>query len=81
MQEPSQASGTRIFKYDPKDITVSEDVQWASFDYYSGKAIIKELNLTQGKELRDFNTFLVCCGDIVILVESQELPHIERRII
>jgi len=80
MQEPKQA-GKRNFKHDPKDITIADNVEWASFEYYTGMEVVKELNLTQKTRLEDFDSFIVCCGDIVILTKAEEFANIKRRIL
>ncbi len=70
----------RTFKYAPKEITVSGDQHWASFDYYEGIAVAKELGLKQSTNI-SFDEFIVCCGDVVILVKPDELLEVERLVL
>lgn len=72
-------------KYIPKEITIdsdNNDVQIASFDYYSGLAYAKELNLKQTSMFHDVlnkTHFIVCCGDVMIKVEPTDFESIPRR--
>lgn len=69
----------------PKEITNdldAGDVQYASFGYYDGIAYAKQHNLKQTTSFRDVDEkthFIVCCGDVMIRVESTDYPEIIRR--
>lgn len=78
MEQPSQAKG-RVFKYAPNEIVCCDGTQWASYDYYTGIAVAKDLGLQQSTKLDSFDVFIVQCGDVSFLVDSSELPQIERR--
>jgi len=68
----------------PTDITKCKDtgLQTASFGYYDGIAYAKEKNLTQTTDFSDVRKgthFIVCCGDVMIKVESTDFSDIKRR--
>lgn len=68
----------RVFKADPKEILVIDNRHVASYDYYTGISIAKELDLEQNTCLYN-TTFIVSCGDVSFIVDENELPHITRR--
>jgi len=75
-----------VFKNYPKEITkdIDTDMHIASYSYYDGIAIAKELNLEQTTSFIDvFNNthFIVCCGDVMIRVKETDYPEINRRVI
>lgn len=75
-----------LFDNLPKEITKDSDnnMQVASFDYYGGLVVAKELNLKQTtsfKEVFDKTHFIVCCGDVMIRVEESDYPELNRRVI
>lgn len=68
----------------PKEITIDTDteIEIASFDYYDGIKVAKQKNLQQTTYFSDVfaNThFIVCCGDVMIRVESNDYPQLNRR--
>lgn len=70
----------------PTEIThdVESNIQYASFDYYSGIKFANINNLKQTTSFKDvdkFTHFLVCCGDVMVRVNPTDYPEIERRII
>lgn len=71
----------------PKEITVDPDnnnINIASFGYYDGIAVITERKLKQTTMFRNVfegTHFIVCCGDVMLKVNEDEYPTIERRII
>lgn len=70
----------------PKEITKDCDtgIEYASFSYKDGIRLAKEHNWKQTtsiKELEKVNTFIVCCGDVMIRVVPSIYSQIERRII
>lgn len=70
----------------PKEITKDSEtgVEYASFDYYSGVHLAKKngwKQTTSMNELAKENTFLVCCGDVMIRVVPSMYSSIERRVI
>jgi hypothetical protein len=70
----------------PKEITKDCDsgVEYASFSYYDGISLAKENNWKQTtslKELENVNTFIVCCGDVMIRVVPSMYSSIERRVL
>lgn len=71
---------------EPKEITENSVTkeQFASFNYYDGIEYAKSncmKHTTKLKELKDKKHFLVCCGDVMIKVDSNDFPHIKRRIL
>ncbi len=66
---------------EPKDITQDCDtgINTASFDYYEGIRIAKELGLKQSTNTREGN-FMVCCGDVMFTVKPTDYPNIQRRV-
>ena len=70
----------------PKEITKDSDngIEYASFDYYDGIHLAKKngwKQTTSMSELSRANTFIVCCGDVMIRVVPSMYSSIERRII
>jgi hypothetical protein len=72
----------------PKEITVEQrdtgNLHIASFGYYDGVEHATELGLKQTtsfKEVNQFTHFIVCCGDVMVRVEEQDYPEIDRRIL
>ena len=70
--------------YTPKEITKDKDngTEVASFDYYSGINYAKQHNLQQTTlytEVCRRTHFMVCCGDVMIVVDSSFHPEIQRR--
>lgn len=75
-----------ILNIEPKEITrdTDDNTDVASFGFYDGIAIAKEMGLIQGvrfKQVIDKTHFIVCCGDVMIRVEPTDFPQIERRVI
>ena len=69
---------------EPYEITECDDEHTASFKYRDGieYAQTKKLNQTdEFRKVREFTHFIVCCGDVMIAVRSDEFPNIERRAI
>lgn len=69
----------------PKEITqdCDTDINTASFDYYGGIKYCKERGLLQGTKWQDLAAgthFIVCCGDVMVLVHPTDFPDIARRI-
>jgi hypothetical protein len=69
----------------PKEITRCEDteIDTASFEYYSGIKEAKVRNLKQTTNFIDvvkYTHFIVSCGEVMIRVNHEEYPEIERRI-
>jgi hypothetical protein len=69
----------------PKEITKDCDssIEYASFSYYDGIHLAKENNwkqTTSFNELEKVNTFIVCCGDVIIRVVPSIYSQIKRRI-
>lgn len=74
-----------MLKLEPKEITKDIDtgIETASFDYYTGIYLAKLLSMKQStsfSDLKDRQHFIVCCGDVMISVDSTEFPDIERRL-
>lgn len=70
----------------PKDITKDIDtgIEIASFDYYSGIIYAKDNNLGQTTNFKDVTNgthFIVCCGDVMVLVKDTDFTDINRRVI
>lgn len=70
----------------PKDITqdVDSGLQIASFDYNLAIRKMKEKNYKQVvsfTDLKPHSTFIVCCGDIMTIVNDEDYPSVKRRII
>ncbi len=70
----------------PTDITIDSDneMQTASFDYYSGIYYAKQNELKQTTKFNDVNKgthFIVCCGDVMVNVKPTDFPDIKRRTI
>jgi hypothetical protein len=67
---------------DPKEITKDVDTgqNVASFDYYTGIRVAQERGLKQSTNVDEGN-FMVCCGDVMFTIQSNEYPSILRRII
>jgi hypothetical protein len=65
----------------PKEITQDCDTEenTASFDYYTGIKIAKELGLKQSTNTKEGN-FMVCCGDVMFKVKPSDYPEVTRRI-
>lgn len=68
----------------PKEITrcVDTKLNTASFGFYDGREVAKEMGLVQTTEFSDVRKgthFIVCCGDVMIKVEETDYPEIERR--
>ena len=65
----------------PKEITQDCDTSQnvASFDYYTGIKVAKELKLKQSTNILKGN-FMVCCGNVMFEVKSTDYPEIKRRI-
>jgi hypothetical protein len=68
----------------PKEITVDLDsgVQMASFGYYEGIGYAKERGLhhtTDFEKVYHGTHYIVCCGDVMIRVDSELFPEMERR--
>ena len=68
----------------PKEITICSEtgIQTASFDYYSGIQYAKDHKLKQSTEFSDVRAgthFMICCGDVMLKVESTDYPDIIRR--
>jgi hypothetical protein len=66
----------------PKDITIDNSVEIASFDYYIGIAVAKKKGLVQTTDFQDVRKgthFIVCCGDVMISVNSNEYREVARR--
>lgn len=69
----------------PKEITkdINSGIEYASFNYYDGIQLAKQNNwkqTTSMSELEHVNTFIVCCGDVMIRVVPSMYSTIERRI-
>lgn len=71
----------------PSEITLDKDnninIHMASFSYYDGIYVAKQLNLKQTSHFGDVMNkthFIVCCGDVMIRVEETDYPDIKRRI-
>lgn len=70
---------------EPKEITqdIETGINIASFGYYDGINYAKSRNLEQSTSFTDVNNgsaFIVCCGDVMVKVDSNEFPTITRRI-
>lgn len=70
----------------PKEITIDSDNNnhIASFGYYDGIYYAKQNNLKHTTSFADVNNkthYIVCCGDVMIRVESTDYPNINRRTI
>jgi hypothetical protein len=71
----------------PKDINQdpeNNNINIASFGYYDGINVAKEKGLQQTTSFNDVfkgTHFIVCCGDVMMKVEQNDYPEIERRII
>lgn len=70
----------------PTDISkdCETGVEIASFGYYNGTHYIKDKNLEQTTSFTDVKAgthFIVCCGDVMVLVQPNDFPEIERRVI
>lgn len=71
---------------EPKEITKDTDdgLEVASFEFYTGQAYAKEKGLIQATNFADVSKgthFIVCCGDVMVKVESEDFPNIERRLL
>lgn len=69
----------------PKEITQDCDtaINIASFGYYDGIQYAKDNNLQQSTKFSDVNKgthFIVCCGDVMVKVNPEDYPEIQRRI-
>lgn len=69
----------------PKEITqdIDTSINIASFDYYTGIKYAKDNNLEQTTSFKDVYAgthFIVCCGDVMIMVSKDDYPDISRRI-
>lgn len=70
----------------PKEITIDSDnnKHIASFSYYDGIDYADKKGLKQTisfKEVFEKTSFIVCCGNVMVNVESTDYPEIERRVI
>jgi len=68
----------------PKEITFCIDthIETASFEFRDGINYAKEKGLKQSSEFSDVRKgthFIVCCGDVMIKVESDDFLDIPRR--
>ncbi len=65
----------------PKEITQDEatGTNVASFGYYDGIYVAKQLGLKQSTNILEGN-FMVCCGDVMFEVKPTDYPEVERRI-
>lgn len=66
----------------PKEITQNKITgkNVASFSYYDGIYVAKELGLKQSTNINEGN-FMVCCGDVMFKVKPTDYPEITRRIL
>jgi len=63
---------------EPKEITKTVDgTNVASFDYYSGIKYTRRHNLKQSGMIKE-GQFIVCCGDVIVVVKETDYPHIKR---
>lgn len=72
--------------YIPKDITrdTRSGVDVASFGYYAGVEYCRLKGLkfsTSFDEVFKGTHYLVCCGDVMVTVEPDAYPDIERRLL
>jgi len=70
----------------PKEIIkcVDTGVETASFGYYEGIQYAKEKGLhhtTDFKKVYHGTHYIVCCGDVMVRVDDELFPEIERRVI
>ena len=70
---------------EPKEITqdVDTNINIASFDYYTGIQYAKNNNLEQTTSSSDVNNkthFIVCCWDVMVILEPTDYPEIKRRV-
>jgi hypothetical protein len=77
---------TLITNIQPKEITKDVDTgyQVASFEYYEGLKFAKDNKLIQTTNFKDVfagTHYIVCCGDVMVKVKTENYPNIERRII
>lgn len=73
-------------EYDPtpKEITKDKDTgaEVASFSYYDGIYVAKKKGLHHTVHFKDVfaeTHYIVCCGDVMIKVNSSDYPEIKRR--
>lgn len=66
----------------PKEITqdIDNGLNVASFEFYSGIREAKSRNLKQSMNIEK-DTFIVCCGDVMFTITSEEYPEIQRRVL
>ncbi len=68
----------------PKEITKDQEFghEVASFGYYDGIQYAKDNKLEQTTSFVDVfagTHFIVCCGDVMVLVKTADYPSIIRR--
>ena len=70
----------------PKEILVYQypdgPNHMASFDWHAGIFYAKEKGLIQSGELSEVRLkthFIIMCGDVVVRVEPEDFPEIERK--
>ena len=70
-----------MIKILPKEITQCCDtgINTASFGYYEGMEVVKNLGLNQSDNTSNGN-FMVCCGDVMFTVKPTDYPEIKRRV-
>lgn len=70
----------------PKEITKDSETnsEYAHFDYYTGIQYAKDNNLIQTTRFKEVNAkthFIVMCGDVVVRIDEDKYPDIERKTI
>lgn len=69
----------------PSEITQDSDsgLNIASFPHSNGVRYAQENDLRQCSNFNDFNhsTFIVCCGQVLVIVEPTDFPEVIRRIL
>jgi len=69
----------------PKEITQNKDSghNIASFSFYEGRQFVNKYNLKYTTSFSDVfkgTHYTICCGDIMVKVESTDYPEINRKI-
>lgn len=67
-------------KYIPTDITkcIDTGIETASYDYYTGIKLMKELN-RKNTGYSTTSTYMVCCGDVMTTIQQSDYVDIARR--
>lgn len=70
----------------PKEIShdFDTDIHYASFSYNDGISYAEQKGLNQTTKFGDLDKgthFIVSCGDVLVAVNHDDFPEIERRVL